>query len=122
MFAQNAISEIGEDHLDDMLEAFIDYFQADSFTLEVPVGPATAERWSEGKKSKELKGPLEVITNGNAYRLAIKCVAYDDWNEDNIGIWSVYIIEKAKDTDLEHPYVGDKKYSTGIFIDVKRPD
>ena len=122
MFAKNAVSEIGEEQLDVMLEAFVDYFQADSFTLEVPVGPVTAERWSDGKKLKELEGPLEVITEDNEYRLAIKCVAYDDWNEDNIGIWSVYIIEKAKDTDLEHPYIGDKKYTTGIHLDVKRPD
>jgi len=120
MFAQNAISEIGEDQLNEMLEKFIDYFQADSFELVIPVGPVTSEHRDQEKKSKILEGPLEVITDKMEYRLAMKCVAYDDWDENNVGIWSIYIIEKSKDTDLEHPYIGDKKYRTGIYIDMKR--
>lgn len=122
LFAPNAISEIGEDQLDEMLEEFVDYFEADSFALEMPIGPQTSERWDHGLKSKELKGPLELITDRNAYRIAIKCTACDDWDNDNIGIWSIYIIERSMDTDLEHPYIGDKAYRTGIYINVKRPD
>lgn len=122
LFAPNAISEIGENQLDEMLEEFVDYFQADSFTLKKNIGASTSERWDHGKKSKELEWPLEIITGENDYRLAIKCVAYDDWDNDNVGIWSIYIIEKSEDTDLEHPYIGDKKYRTGIYINVKRPE
>lgn len=122
LFAPNAISEIGEDRLDEMLEGFVDYFDADSFTLEMPIGPSTSERWDHGMRSKELAGPLELMTDDNAYRLAIKCVACDDWDTNNVGIWSIYIIERSMDTDLEHPYIGDKAYRTGIYINVGRPD
>ena len=121
LFAPNAISEIGEDQLAIMLEEFVDYFEANSYTLEMPIGPNTSQRWDHGMKSKELKGPLEIITDKNEYRLAIKCTSCDDWDNGNIGIWSIYIIEKSKDTDLEHPYIGDKKYRTGIYINVNRP-
>lgn len=122
LFAPNAISEIGEMQLDEMLKEFVDYFEADSFTLEMPIDPQTSERWEHGMKSKELKGPLEIITDINEYRFAIKCIAYDDFDGNNIGIWSVYIIEKSMDTDLEHPYIGDKKYRSGIHMNVNRPD
>lgn len=122
LFAPNAISEIGEMQLDEMQKEFVDYFEADSFTLEMPIDPQTSERWEHGMKSKELKGPLEIITDINEYRFAIKCIAYDDFDGNNIGIWSVYIIEKSMDTDLEHPYIGDKKYRSGIHMNVNRPD
>lgn len=122
LFAPNAISEIGEERLDGMLKEFVDYFEADSFTLEIPIGPSTSEYRDHGRESKELKGPLEIITDKNEYRFAIKCIAYDDFDENNIGIWSIYIIEKSMDTDLEHPYIGDKKYRSGIYMNVNRPD
>lgn len=122
LFAPNAISEIDETQLEAMLTDFIDYFQADSYALEIPIGPQTSECRDHGKKSKELKAPLEITTDKNEYRLAIKCVAYDDWAQDNIGIWSICMIEKAKDTDPDRPYYGDLKYKTGIYIDVERPE
>lgn len=122
LFAPNAVSEVGEDQLEKMIEAFIDYFQVDSFTLKKSTGSEIDEHWDHGKRSKEMKGPLEITSNENEYRLAIKCVAYDDWDEDNVGIWSVYIIERSKDTDQKYPYKGDGKYKTGVYIDVKRPE
>lgn len=122
LFAPNAISEIGETELDEMLTDFVTYFQADSFTLESPIGPSTSEYQDHGAKSKELKGPLEVDAGENKYRIAIRCVSHDDWVQDNIGIWSIYIIEKSKDSDWEHLYYGDKKYTTGIYFDVQRSD
>ena len=75
LFAPNAISEIGEERLDGMLKEFVDYFEADSFTLEIPIGPSTSEYRDHGMESKELKGPLEIITDKNEYRFAIKCIA-----------------------------------------------
>lgn len=120
LFAPNAVSEIGETVLDEMLNDFIDYFQADSFTIEIPIGPQTSERWEHGKNSKEAKGPLEVDAGESKYRIAIRCVSCDDWVQDNIGIWSIYIIEKSKDSNQERPYYGDLKFTTGIYFDVPR--
>lgn len=122
MFAPNAIDEIGEQELTEMLDDFVKYFQAESFTLEMNIGPATSESIDHGKRSKELRGPLEISTNKGDFRFAIKCVAYDDWDEGNVGIWSIYIIAREKDTDQEHPYIGDKNYLSGIYFDIKRPD
>lgn len=120
LFAPNAVSEIGENALDEMLTNFVDYFQENSFTLESPIGPSTSEYRDHGLQSKELKGPLEVDAGENKYRIAIRCVSCDDWVQDNIGIWSIYIIEKSKDSNQERPYYGDLKFTTGIFFDVPR--
>lgn len=123
LFAPNAVSDIGEEQLDQMLEAFTNYFQVDAFTLEIPIGPSTSESMDHGKRSKELRGPLVIVSDRCEYRLAIKCISRDDWDGDNIGIWSIYIIEKSKDTDNnpDHHYRGDNKYRTGIYFDVSRP-
>ena len=48
LFASNAVSEIGEVTLDEMLNAFTDYFEVDSFTLEEPIGPNTSENINHG--------------------------------------------------------------------------
>lgn len=122
LFAPNAISEVGDEQLDEMMGEFMNYFQADSFTLEAPIGPICGQHFNGGKKSRELRGPVEMTSDKSEYRIAIKCVPIDDWNEDNIGIWSVYIIERSKDTDLESIYIGDKKYRTGVYTDVPRPE
>ncbi len=122
LFAANAIEEIGEDQINEMLNAFVAYFEGGNVQIDCPIGPNVWSKQSDGKQFKELKGPLEIVTDHNEYRLAIRCIAYDDWETDNIGIWSISIIEKSKDTDLEHEYRGDLKYQTGIFFDVPRPE
>lgn len=122
LFSPKAISEIGETQLDQMLDDFIDYFQVDSFALEMRIGSNASECLDNGNKSKELKCPLEVETGENKYRIAIKCVPCDDWEQGNIGIWSIYIIEESKDSDPDQHYYGDLQYTSGIYFDVPRPE
>lgn len=122
LFAPSAVAEIGEQELDGMLDAFVEYFQVNSFALERDIVPSTSEHLNRRMQSKELEGPLEVTTDRGAFRMAIKCVSRDDWDENNVGIWSVYLIAREKDTDLEHPYIGDKMYRSGVYLDVPRPD
>lgn len=122
LFAPNAIAEISEEQFDQMLDDFIDYFQADSFALEMRIGPNASECLDNGNKSKELKGPLEVEAGESKYRIAIKCVPRDDWEQGNIGIWSIYIIEESKDSDPDQHYYGDLLYTSGIYFDIPRPE
>lgn len=119
LFAPNAVSEIGEVTLDEMLNAFTDYFEVDSFTLEEPIGPNTSENINHGKRSKELIG-REIVTAGTReYRIALRCISRDDWEPGNIGLWSLYIIDAAVDTS-DAPYLGGPMDRTGIFFDVPR--
>ena len=119
LFAPNAVSEIGEETLGEMLNAFTDYFEADSFTLEEPIGPNTSENINHGKRSKELIG-REIVTAGTReYRIALRCISRDDWEPGNIGLWSLYIIDAAVDTS-DAPYLGGPMDRAGIFFDVPR--
>ena len=122
LFAVNAIEELGEDQLDEMLKAFVAYLDSGKISFEQLTGVYSAGHQSGGKYSKELHAPFEVATDANEYRMMVKCIARDDWEADNIGIWSIYIIERAKDTKPEYTYWGDGKYQTGIFFDAPRPD
>lgn len=119
LFAPNAVSEIGEETLDEMLNAFTDYFEADSFALEEPIGPNTSESKDHEKWSKELIG-REIVTAGtHEYRIALRCISRDDWEPGNIGLWSLYIIDAAVDTS-DAPYLGGPMDRAGIFFDVPR--
>ena len=119
LFAPNAVSEIGEETLDEMLNAFTDYFEADSFALEEPIGPNTSESKDHEKWSKELIG-REIVTAGTReYRIALRCISRDDWEPGNIGLWSLYIIDAAVDTS-DNPYLGGPMDRAGIFFDVPR--
>ena len=119
LFAPNAVSEIGEETLDEMLNAFTDYFEVDSFALVEPIGPNTSENINHGKRSKELIG-REIVTAGTReYRIALRCISRDDWEPGNIGLWSLYIIDAAVDTS-DDPYLGGPMDRAGIFFDVPR--
>lgn len=125
MFAPAAIVEIDKDEFEKQVAAFVEYCDGELVSVQALAnGTQTAESHHAGKNSKEIRGPYTVITSTNEYRLAIKYVSCDDWNSDNIGIWSLYIIEGSKDTYPDngdnHTYLGDGKYSTGIFFDVPR--
>ena len=119
LFAPNAVSEIGEETLDEMLNAFTDYFEADSFALEEPIGPQVSKHMNRGMDSKELIG-REIVTAGTReYRIALRCISRDDWEPGNIGLWSLYIIDAAVDTS-DDPYLGGPMDRAGIFFDVPR--
>lgn len=121
ILAPNAIAELGEERTDAMISNFLDYYRAGSFKLQEICGPFSDRRIQHGKKCLILEGPVDIETDIGEYRMAIKCIPYDDWDADNVGIWSISIIKRELDTDLSHPYRGDRKFRTGIYFDVERP-
>ncbi len=121
LFAPNAVNELSEEQLSEMLEAFLHYYNGTFTQITAPIGPMSAESIQGTLRLRELKGPLEVSTTENEYRIALKYVVRDDFDKGNEGIWSVYIIEKAKDVESPYPYHGDQSYTTGVFFDVARP-
>ena len=120
MFAPAAIAEIGQEKLRLMLASFIEYYDGEYLTITELFGATTDENRYDGKKSKEMRVPIEIETSTMEYRMAVKMVLYNEWNADNVGLWSIYIIDRSKDTDDDQPYRGDLEYRTGIYIDVPR--
>ena len=120
LFARNAIREIGDETVDNMIESLIRYCQFTTYSVVVPSGASTEQLFQDGKNYKILKGPLELNTDIGEYRLAVKCCAFNEGEPDDVGLWSVYIIAKERDTDQDRPYCGDLSYRTGIYFDVAR--
>ena len=120
LFAKNAIDEIGENTLESMINNFLSYFSGEYIDC-VNTVVSSKGKIEHGKKSDELESSADIISTKTEYKMAIKLIPYDDFDSDNIGIWSISIILKSKDTKPEIRYCGDGHYRTGIYFDIPRP-
>lgn len=120
LFAKNAIREISDETMNYMIEDFISYCHFTTYSIVVPISPIADELFQNGRTWKILKGPLELKTDIGEYRLAVKCCVCNEVKPDDVGIWSIYIITKEKDSNQDNPYYGDFSYKTGIYFDVAR--
>ena len=118
LFAQNAINEIGDEELESMINNFLSNFSGE-FVDSTKLLVNSEGTVDHGKKSDVLMGSMEITSTSAEYKMAIKMIPYDDFNADNIGIWSINIMQK--DTVSEYNYTGDGQYRTGIYFDVPRP-
>ena len=91
---------------DKQIEELFEYFDGKVVSYEEN-GLQTSSSSEEGEQSKEY------------YRVALLDVIYDDFDSDNCGIHSLYIIKANEDTDLTYSYWGDHKYTKGINIGIK---
>ncbi len=121
LFANNAIEEIGKETFKEMINDFYAYFTDGYVSCSTQLIIETRGRIDKGKKSAELKGTLDLLSSESEYYMAIKIIPYDDFDENNIGIWSVNVILKTDYTVTEHIYYGNGKFDTGIYIDEKEP-
>ena len=88
--------------------------------LEFNGGPIVEESFDrEGDIEMILYPTYDVQTYDGNYRITFKLVETDTVNEDNEGIWSLYVIKSENDTDPNVAYRGDDKYTAGIQINVK---
>ena len=117
LFAKNAIVDL--ENFDDDIIKLLDYFKGDFVTYD----DHDAINWEQDIHYGEIKTILfstyDIVTTEETYRVAIKDICEDDFNEENIGIWSIYIIRLEDDIDSEFAYRGDDKYTPGINFDIK---
>ena len=118
LFAQNAIDEIGDEELESMINNFHSFFSGEFVDINKLLVNAEGTV-DHGKKSDVLGGSMEITSTSAEYKMTIKMIPYDDFDADNIGIWSINIMQK--DTVSEYNYTGDGQYRTGIYFDVPRP-
>ena len=96
---------------------FIDYIQGDiiSFSSASESGVG-ADAYSEsGKKRKEINASFSINTTESTYYIAIKECTRDDFDENNVGVLSIYIVDSNKWPE-EYVYRGDGKWLPGINI------
>ena len=68
-----------------------------------------------GKKRKEIQSSFCINTTESTYYIAIKECIKDEFDDNNIGIMPIYIIESNNWTE-DYVYRGDGKWTQGINI------
>lgn len=96
---------------------FVDYIQGDiiSFSSASESGVGTDHKKEDGKTKKEIQSAFCIKTTQNTYYIAIKECIKDEFDENNVGVLSIYIIES---TNWKNDYIyrGDGKWTHGINI------
>lgn len=94
------------------------YFEGELVSYDDWAGPyvSTEREWNYVLQIME--STYDVKTTECDYRIAIRYVAQDTSNKQNVGIESLYIIRSDKDEDLSLAYYGDGKFTPGINIGI----
>ncbi len=96
---------------------FVGFIQGDiiSFSTASESGVGEDSRLEDGKRRKEIQSSFCVITTECTYYVAIKECIVDEFDDNNIGVLSLYIIESNNWTE-EYVYRGGGKWIPGINI------
>ena len=70
----------------------------------------------DGKKRKEIQSAFCINTTESTYYIAIKECILDEFDDSNVGVVSIYIIESKNWID-DCVYRGDGKWIPGINIE-----
>lgn len=114
MFSNTVKSEID---LSYSVLMFYDFIHGDivSFSSASEAGVGADYQIESGKKRKEIQSSFCINTTENTYYIAIKECVKDEFDDNNIGIVSIYIIE-SNNWKEDHVYRGDGKWLPGIHI------
>ena len=110
LFPQNAQSATLTDQTTEMFE----YMEGSVISCEYRLG-MTSQANHNGMV-KETDVTIDIATDANEYRIAVRIRLIDDRNEKNIGITSLYITEASK-TDRNFAYWGGYVWNPGINIE-----
>ena len=86
-----------------------------SYTLASDAGVGVDRKVEKGKQQKEIQSSFTLKTTDSEYHVAVKECVGDDFDENNLGVRSVYIIE-SKDWNEDYIYRGDSAWTYGINL------
>lgn len=117
LFSAKAVSE--SDSFENDLQSMLDYFEGvtASYNNQSPI--SVEKERDEDFEKKTIFSTYDIQTDKQTYRIAIQDVIYNTYDEDDVGIHSLYIIIMSDDTDPNYAYRGDGKNTPGINIGIK---
>ena len=92
------------------------FFQGEFISYDFRAGPATGGLIEHFKEQKYLETSYDVKTDETTYHIAIKEFIKDDFDPNNIGLYSLYIID-SKIWEYSYAYWGGGKWIPGINIE-----
>ena len=111
----------GIENLDEQALALIDYIEGEiqSYSSANERGVGANLHSEYGKRQKEILPVFTIYTSENVYYVAFKECVRDEFDRENVGLHSLYIIAK-EDWDDAYTYRGDGKWTPGIHIAKKK--
>ena len=116
LFSYNVLTEKSD--LLDTSKDFIEFVGGEIITYSEPAdnGISSYEEFEYGKIRKEIQYSVTVETTAGKYHIAILECVTDDFDEENVGVISIYII-KAESWQNDYVYRGDGNWTPGINIE-----
>ena len=116
LFSYNVLTEKSD--LLDTSKDFIEFVGGEIITYSEPAdnGISSYEEFEYGKMRKEIQHSVTIETTLGRYYIAILECVIDDFDEENVGVTSIYII-KAENWQNDHVYRGDGNWTPGINIE-----
>lgn len=117
-FSNNAISKVGMEQFDEMLSKLYEYCEFDHI-VSIDKRPGSMGEGSVRgpKRSWAERESYDIETDDDIYRLCVKYVDIDQFDENNEGIWSLSLLKCEGGTNLERAYWGDGSFAPGIWLD-----
>lgn len=113
LFCKQALADAKD--IDESITNLFDFFQGEVVSCDDWGGPGVDELREYGQRTKEVRSTYDVETSEQKYRFAIKEFTVDTIHPENVGVYSLYIIN-AKDTDEKFAYGGDGNWTPGIIV------
>lgn len=103
------------------ITALCDYYQGEMISYNDWSGPQIDMKKEDGCYQKSLKSSYDVNTDKGNYRFAIQLYSVDTFDKNNVGIYSLYIVN-ANHSDCQFAYAGDGQWTSGIHIGLNIAD
>ena len=109
---QNEVYDLEENALE-----FFEFIEGDilSFSKAMELGMITHDSVDYGKRKKEIESRFNLTTTEHIYYFDIKECTRDDYNDDNVGIVSMYVIG-SENWGKDYVYRGNAEWTPGINI------
>lgn len=116
LFSYNVLTEKSD--LLDTSKDFIEFVGGKIITYSNPAdnGISSYEEFEYGKIRKEIQYSVTVETTVGKYHIAILECVTDDYDDENVGVISIYMI-KAENWQKDVVYRGDGNWTPGINIE-----
>ncbi|MDR0425532.1 MAG: DUF5104 domain-containing protein [Clostridiales bacterium] len=81
-------------------------------------GPGVNASKTGGNTFKYFQMSNVISTSNKTFRIAVYICEIDTANSENVGIWSLYIINKEHDIKTDYFYWGDNLWTPGINVGI----
>ena len=118
-FCKKTINE--NSNFDEQISSLLSYYEG-TMKSYTESSPAEYYDTNNGKKRKWYHYSNDITTDKNVYRLSIEWYVENTFDNETLGITSLYIIKWDDNYDNNIYYWGDGKYTSGINVGISNKD